>query len=304
LRDLRVYLYKPLSKQHKDPIIRAQYKVVQQALKVFINASYGVFGAETFSLYCPPMAECTTALGRHAIASTIKKAIEMNLPVLYGDTDSLFLWNPPKSKVQELMNWVLRNLGIDLDIDKEYKWAAFSERKKNYLGVFRDGKVDIKGLVGKKKNTPEFIKKLFYEILSDLSKADNIDQLEKTIDVIKEKTRESYLNLKKRRYPLDALAFKVTLSKDLKSYTKTTPQHVKAAIQLVKRGKIIGVGDTIMFVKTKDSEGVKPLQLARIDEIDTDKYLEYIQTTLEQILAPLGITFESIKKTKLLGEYM
>ena len=52
---------------------RQQYTVVSQALKVILNASYGVMGAEIFPLYFLPAAEATTAIGRHTILETIKK---------------------------------------------------------------------------------------------------------------------------------------------------------------------------------------------------------------------------------------
>ncbi len=294
LRDFRVHVYKVLAKKEPNPQLRRQYDVVQRALKVFINASYGVFGADTFPLYCPPVAESTTALGRHAIISSLKKATELNLVILYGDTDSLFLWNPSPEQVSELIKWSEKTLGIDLDVDKQYKWVAFSGRKKNYLGVYPDGRVDIKGLVGKKRNTPEFVKKLFTEMISILSRVDRVEQLDQARDDIRKITHDSYLKLKNRLFMLDELAFRVTLTKPLDSYVKTTPQHVKAARQLAKFGKQIEVGDVISFVKTRDSEGVKAIQLARIDEIDEEKYLEYIRTTAEQILEALGIPFDEI----------
>ena len=68
LRDLRVNYYKSLSK--KETLTddqRQQYTVVSQALKVILNASYGVMGAEIFPLYFLPAAEATTAIGRYTI---------------------------------------------------------------------------------------------------------------------------------------------------------------------------------------------------------------------------------------------
>jgi len=294
LRDLRVYIYKPLSKKAEDRVLRDQYTVVQQALKVFINASYGVFGADTFPLYCPPMAECTTALGRYSIAKTLTMAQSMGIPVLYGDTDSLFLWNPPEEKTEELVRRVMSELHIDLEVDKEYVWVAFSGLKKNYLGLTTKGTIDVKGLVGKKRNTPEFIKELFSNITSMLAKARSVEELEETISEVRKEVVESYHKLKEKMYPLDQLALRVTLSKPLKEYTKTTPQHVKAARQLARLGKRVEVGDIISYVKTRGREGVKPVQLARIDEVDTEKYVEYMRTALEQVLEALGISFDEI----------
>ncbi|HEY8110150.1 MAG TPA: DNA-directed DNA polymerase I, partial [Candidatus Nitrosotenuis sp.] len=54
LRDLRVNYYKILSKKAKTEEQRQLYTVVSQALKVILNASYGVMGAEIFPLYFLP----------------------------------------------------------------------------------------------------------------------------------------------------------------------------------------------------------------------------------------------------------
>ena len=73
LRDLRVNYYKSLAKKAKTQEQKEQYTVVSQALKVILNASYGVMGAEIFPLYFLPAAEATTAVGRYIITETIKK---------------------------------------------------------------------------------------------------------------------------------------------------------------------------------------------------------------------------------------
>lgn len=304
LRDLRVYIYKPLVKAAREEHLRHQYDAVQKALKVFINASYGVFGADTFPFYCPPVAECTAALGRYSIAMTLRKTHEMGIPVLYGDTDSLFLWNPTEDAVKKLISWVLESLLIDLEVDKVYKWIAFSGRKKNYIGAYVGGDVDIKGLLGKKRNTPEFIKKLFYDVVEVLGKADSIGEVEKAVRDIKGLTKEVYDRLRHNDLPLNELAFRITITKPLRAYVKTTPQHIKAARQLARLGKKVGVGDIITYVKVRSRDGVKAIQLARIDEIDQEKYVEQIKTALEQVLEALGTSFDEIIGVRLLEGFI
>ncbi|RLF25106.1 MAG: DNA-directed DNA polymerase I [Thermoprotei archaeon] len=302
LRDLRVRLYKKLAKSSSLPEEeREWYDVVQRALKVFINASYGVFGASTFPLYCPPVAESTTAIGRYAIKRTLEKAQELGLEVIYGDTDSLFIKNPPSEKVSNLIKWAEKELKIDLDVDKVYRYVTLSERKKNYLGVLESGSVEIKGLLGKKRNTPEFLKQAFANLIKILAEVRCERDFEEAKDKIRVIVHDCYMRLKNRRYSLEDLAFKMMLSKPLDQYIKSTPQHVKAAQQLVKVGYPVEAGDIIAFVKVKGSTGVKPVQLARIDEIDEEKYLAHIESTFEQVLDALGMSFnEVISGAKLL----
>ena len=165
LRDLRVNYYKNLSNdQSLTEDQRQQYTVVSQALKVILNASYGVMGAELFPLYFLPAAEATTAVGRHIIVKTIEKCEDSGITVLYGDTDSLFIKNPTEEQIVKVIEEAKKDHGVDLEVDKEYRYVVLSDRKKNYLGVTKKGKVDIKGLTGKKSHTPTFIKTIFYEL--------------------------------------------------------------------------------------------------------------------------------------------
>ena len=295
LRDIRVDYYKPLSK--KSSLMteeRELAKVVSQALKVILNASYGVMGAEIYPLYYLPAADATAALGRYSITYTIKKCKELGIDVVYGDTDSLFLKSPTDNQVRTITQWAEDDLGIELDLEKIYRYVAFSERKKNYLGVLPDGSVDVKGLTGKKSHTPPFIRKAFYETIDILSKVLTEGDFESAREEIKVSLREKYLLLRNKKIPIEDLAFNIVMSKSPKSYTKTRPQHVKAAEILVDHGREIKAGDIISFVKTTNTTGVKPVAIANIQDVDTKKYEAYMRNTFDQILSSLGYDFDEI----------
>jgi len=262
-------------------------------MKVYINAAYGVFGADTFPLYAPSVAESVTALGRRVITSTIKKAKELNLIVLYGDTDSLFIWNPDPKSLEELKKWVEEEFGLELETDKTYKFVAFA-LKKNYVGVLPNNEVDIKGMVGKKRNTPEFIKMLFSEIVNQITSIEDPEEAFKVIDSVRSKLEEYYIMLKYRLLTLDEVAFHMALTKPLSEYKKTTPQHVKAGLMLQRYGVNVTAGDIITFVKVKSKEGVKPIQLVKISEIDIQKYVEAMRSTLEQLFTALNISWDDV----------
>ncbi|MFH0848817.1 MAG: DNA-directed DNA polymerase I [archaeon] len=305
LRDLRVRYYKPKSRQSDLPEhVRGWYRVISDALKVTLNASYGVFGNENFALYCPPVAEATAAIGRYAIQQTVDKAVSLGLSVFYGDTDSLFLGTPTQEKLKELFDWSRSTLGMDLEIDKNYRYLALSSRKKNYLGVYPDGTVDVKGLTGKKRHIPEFLKKTFFEMIDILGEVESPSEFDKAKERIQGIVKESYLKLRRHEYSLEDLAFAMMLSKDPSHYTKTTPQHVKAANQLEANGIEVKSGDLIAFVKTKGEPGVKPIQLKPTwQEIDVAKYQEYLQSTFEQVLDALGLEYEELSGAKKLDTF-
>ena len=221
--------------------------------------------------------------------------------ILLHNTDSVFLLNPSDKQMEELSEWSKKELDLDLEEEKTYQFLALSDRKKNYLGIYKGTKyIDVKGLVVKKKNTPEFIKKAFNTLLDVLKNVTNNDQFlkarNKVIEIVKD-------NLKKIGKPdtfnLEDYAINISLKKKLNKYDKGIPQHVKAAQELQKAtGKEFQKGETITFVKTKGAAGAKAIELAKLQDIDPKKYRELLQSALEQVLDALGITFEEIKGIK------
>ncbi|MFX1593344.1 MAG: DNA-directed DNA polymerase I, partial [Promethearchaeota archaeon] len=301
-RDIRVKYFKPRSSdKNLTEKQRNYYLTIQQALKVFINGSYGVFGSQNFPLFCLPVAESTTGIGQYSIKQTINKAEQLGVEVLYGDTDSVFLKNPTKDQMMQISEWSKKELDLDLEEEKTYQFLALSERKKNYVGIYKDTKyTDIKGLVAKKKNTPEFIKTVFSEMIEILKSITNNGEFVKAKDKIIEIVRS---NLKKIGKPdtftLEDYAINIGLQKDLRSYTKVVPQHVRAALELREvTGKEYQKGETISFIKSKGTIGAKALELAKLQDIDTKKYKELLISALEQVLDALGITYEEIKGIK------
>lgn len=295
LRDLRVAHYKPLT---RDTTLnreeRELYSVVTQGLKVILNAGYGVTGFETFAFYCLPVAEATAALGRYAITQTIEKCRSLGISVIYGDTDSIFLESPSRDQILTVTKWADEQLGVELDLDKTYRYVAFSGRKKNYFGVFPDGTADIKGLTGRKSTTPEFLKKTFYSTLEVLSGVQNPEDFERARARIRELLTDTISKLKNRKIPVSELAFNVMMGKPTAKYSDTTPQHVRAAQQLERQGREIKAGDIISFVKTKAPPFVKPAELAKPEEIDVEKYIEYARSMFDQVLDALDFSFDEI----------
>ncbi|MEM1873059.1 MAG: DNA polymerase domain-containing protein, partial [Acidilobaceae archaeon] len=120
----------------KMPRDSPEYRLLderQKAIKVLANASYGYMGWVSARWYCRECAEAVTAWGRTLIKSAIAKARELGLPVVYGDTDSLFVLYD-ESKIEKLVEFVEEELGFDIKIDKVYKKVFFTEAKKRYVG--------------------------------------------------------------------------------------------------------------------------------------------------------------------------
>src|SRR5207302_3145810 len=89
-----------------------------------------------------------------------------------------------------------KELGMELEVDKNYRYVALSERKKNYLGVLPDNRVDIKGLTGKKRHTPEFIKATFNQLIEILGQVQTYPDFDQARIKIKDLVQDSYRKLR------------------------------------------------------------------------------------------------------------
>jgi len=203
--------------------------------------------------------------------------------------------------MKQISEWSKKELDLDLEEEKTYQFLALSDRKKNYVGIYKDTKfVDIKGLVAKKRNTPVFIKKVFSEMIEILKNITNNDEFLKAKDQIIEIVRDNLKKIgKPNTFTLEDYAINIGLQKDLKSYTKVVPQHVRAAKELRDiTGKEFQKGETIRFIKSKGTTGAKAIELAKLQDVDTKKYKELLISALEQVLDALGITYDEIKGIK------
>jgi len=309
LRDLRLGWYKQKAKdKNLKPAEKSWYKVVEQTIKVFMNASYGVFAAAGgFAFHCPSASEEVANIARSIISATADKAKELGIEVIYGDTDSLVIREQDQAKIKTLQDWAVKTFQIDLELDKEYRFMAFSSRKKNYLGVQMNGDIDIKGLTGKKSHTPQYFKKTFEEIKTVLKGVQKEEDIPKAKETISKLVLQSYKKLKQREWDnLADLAFHMTVNKKLSDYGRkkiskdgketriAIPQHIKAVHQLEAAGYAFEAGSTVSFVKTKNEDGVMALELATNEDVDVDKYLEFLKSTFGQILDPLELELDEI----------
>lgn len=314
IRDLRVNYFKRLSKDKtlsQDEL--ELYDAITQSSKVILNGAYGVIGSTSFNLFCLPVAESVTALGRNIIKKTMEYAESLGVKILYGDTDSVFAHKPNQEQIEKIIEFTKDNFNIDLEVDKKFRYVIFSQRKKNYFGVHEDGKLELKGLTGKKSNIPRYVKNCFYEMGEILKNVKNEQDLELRINDVKKLINKYVVNLKNQDYNLADLQFNIMLKDDIDSYGKVTnttnnlmgetieikngiPAHIKIAKELRDMGETIEINTYISFIKCKS--GAKLLQKTSKSDVDVKKYIDTMESTMEPICETLGINFqEAIKPT-------
>ncbi|HFC49596.1 MAG TPA: DNA polymerase II [Thermofilum sp.] len=266
----------------------------QKALKVIANATYGYCGWVGARWYKREVAEATTAWGRKFISETIRQARKIGLDVIYGDTDSVFV-RYDKAKVEDLVKWVERELGLEIKIDKIYKKVFFTEAKKRYCGLLPDGRIDVVGLEAVRGDWSDLAKdvqeKVIEIILKEESPQKAIEYVNKVIE-----------DLRKGNIPLHKLIIWKTITKRIEDYEVEAP-HVAAAKILVQMGYQISKGEKIGYIVCKDgekiSERAKPYIIVNdYDEVDVEYYINnQIVPAALRILGYFGV-----KETQLVGK--
>ncbi|MEM3570760.1 MAG: DNA polymerase domain-containing protein [Candidatus Bathyarchaeia archaeon] len=248
-----------------------EFKILKErekAIKIITNACYGYAGWVGARWYMREVAESTAALGRAAIKEVIEIAKKLELKVIYGDTDSIFVEND-RNKINKLLEAIKEKLGLEIKTDKIYQRIIFTEAKKRYAGLLLDGSLDVVGL--------EVVR-------GDWSEASRIVQ-EKVLELIlKEKTpkkaiefvRQYIADLNAKKVPLKDLIIWKAISKPIEEYEVRSP-HIEVAKKLVKEGWEVSPGDKVGYVIVKGPgklfEKAKPYIFASIEEIDYEYYI-------------------------------
>jgi DNA polymerase I len=338
LKDTRLLYFKPWSKDKTlTKKSRDTYKAIEQGVKIFVNVSYGVLSHKGFGFYCPPVSESITAHARQSITKLAIKAEEMNgnnliriaeehkveplealeyidadkKKILIGDTDSL-AGHFTNEEVEELKKFSEEELECELELEITAPLAIF-HKKKNYILVDEDGEVEVKGMLGKKRNTPPISTKCFDEFKDILSSAVKND------DIYEDRIRKETVELVRRYYnkiwygegDIRDYAFEVRMTKKFSEY-KVSPQHVAAAMKWVEAVKkntialrttsadqIVPAGSYIKYVK-KSKSGIKgkcdsiPIQLATKDDIGHSFYHENLLSVMGQVMEALNINEKEV----------
>ena len=272
-----------------------EYRVLderQRALKILANASYGYMGWTGARWYCKQCAEAVTAWGRNLIKQAIEFARRLGLKVVYGDTDSLFVYYDV-DKVNQLIEFVERNLGFEIKIDKIYRRVFFTEAKKRYAGLLYDGRIDIVGFEAVRGDWCELAKEVQWNVAEVILKTGNVN---KAIEYVRETSRM----LRQGKVPLEKLIIWKTLSKRLEEYEHEAP-HVVAARRAVKAGYKVSTGDKIGYVIVKGRGRIsqRAYPYFMIDDygvIDKDYYIDHqlIPAAL-RILGYFGVSERRLK---------
>ena len=302
--------------QQRDIAKRQNDGVRSQAIKILMNSFYGVLGTNGCRFYDSRLTSSITMRG-HEIMQTTQQWIEdLGYTVIYGDTDSIFVWVEDKMdfdeyreigiRLQTEMNkkWQLRlqqafNLDCQLELEFETHFSRFlmptvrgsdAGSKKRYAGTIGTGdseKLVFKGLETVRTDwtalAREFQTTLFQMVFHQQDPTEFITEI---VDETLGGKRD------------EDLVYRKQLRRKLNLYVKNVPPHVKAArladARNEKLGKPLRYQNKGWVAYLLTVNGPEPAEY-RESPIDYQLYVEkQLKPVADGILPFINMDFDSI----------
>jgi DNA polymerase elongation subunit (family B) len=307
--DKRLY-YKKMKKDASGSRLREVYDNRQTALKWILVTCFGYLGYKNakFGTVDGHIGVC--AFGREALLKASHTAEERGFEVIHGIVDSLWLKKPDASleDYENLCQIITEQTGIPINFEGRYKWIVFLPSKTHprigvlnrYYGVMEDGKIKVRGLEIRRRDTPRFVFDAQTEMINTLATANNTVELRKKIPLALEIVRTYRQKLLDGEVPVEDLIITKRMSRKPERYRQHVSQVI-AAEQLIREGTEVHAGNSVRFLFThsKDKRHERRVKAAQLIEKgiepDTEKYLMLLYSAAANMLSFDGYTTESIR---------
>jgi DNA polymerase I len=227
--------YKKLMREADDPDTKLGYNMLQMAVKVAVNAIYGLTGSKIvagqWSSY--PIAQCITYLGREAITMLVKESEKRGYKALAGHTDSVYV-QVPFDEAEELCSTLTDIAQNEMNLpylDVEFEaffpyWFTAATKNRNF-GIKSwppedEGDMKVTGFEMKAANAPPLSKNLQREVFTMI--CNGADE-----KVVFDKIRPIVKRVYSGECEIDDVVAYGRVQKKLDEYDKVVPNVAKAA---------------------------------------------------------------------------
>ena len=306
--------YKRRMRESPDPELREVYDRRQSALKWILVTCFGYLGYRNARFGRIEAHESVTAFARENLLRATQIAEEKGFEIVHGIVDSLWVKKPgaPESEFVSLCEKVERDVGLPISLEGLYRWIAFLPSRvrpgvpvlNRFYGAFRDGRLKVRGVLMRRRDTPEFIRRAQGEMLDKVAKAWDAKEFQERIPEALSVVPKYAGDLVSFRVRAEDLAIYRQLSRHPLAY-EVGARTAIAARQMLDAGIELQPGQTIAYVVT-DAEAKNPnlrvraLPLAgKKAKYDGRWYLDLLLGAGEELFGLFGYTKEKIAAEKL-----
>ncbi|WP_339435594.1 DNA polymerase II [Pseudomonas orientalis] len=221
---------------------------LSQALKIIMNAFYGVLGSSGCRFFDTRLASSITMRGHQIMRQTRELVEAQGYEVIYGDTDSTFVWlgsahsNEDASRigqalVQHVNDWWRSHLhteyGLQSALELQYETHFSRFLMPTIRGAEEGSKKRYAGLVVRADGSEEMVYKGLETVRSDWSPLARQFQQELYRRIFHRQPHQEYVREYVRRTLSgeldDLLIYRKRLRRALHDYERNVPPHVRAA---------------------------------------------------------------------------
>ncbi|PYC44858.1 DNA polymerase II [Pseudomonas soli] len=290
---------------------------LSQALKIIMNAFYGVLGSSGCRFFDPRLASSITMRGHQIMRQTRALIEARGFDVIYGDTDSTFVWlkgahdeegaaRIGRELVAEVNQWWRRHLaetlGLDCALELQYETHYRRFLMPTIRGADEGSKKRYAGLVRRLDGSEEMVYKGLESVRTDWSPLARQFQQELYGRVFRGQPYRDYVRGYIERTLAgeqdELLIYRKRLRRPLADYQRNVPPHVRAARLADEYNARLGRplqyqrGGWISYVIT--TAGPEPLENCQAP-LDYDHYLtRQLQPVADAILPFVGDDFAAL----------
>ena len=290
---------------------------LSQALKIIMNAFYGVLGSSGCRFFDTRLASSITLRGHEIMLRTRQLIEAQGHTVIYGDTDSTFVWlrrahgqqeaaQIGRALVDHVNQWwrehVQQQYGLESALELQFETHYKRFLMPTIRGAEEGSKKRYAGLVTRADGTDEMVYKGLETVRTDWSPLARQFQQELYLRIFNRKPYQEYVRDYVRKTLAgefdDRLIYRKRLRRTLDDYQRNVPPHVRAARIADEyndqqgRPRQYQNGGWISYVITV--AGPEPLEI-RSAPIDYDHYVtRQLQPVADAILPFVDDDFSTL----------
>jgi DNA polymerase I len=290
-------------KAETDPQMKEFYDGLQAAIKVLMNAFYGVLASSFYRFNDPKVGASITAFARERIKGIIGELEAEGVKVVYADTDSVF-FQSPSAGLQESLDFARKTAErfsrgrISMEVDKIYETLFSHGKKKRYAGKVAwpedlRGEMVVRGYEIRRTDAFDLQSEAQGRVFEKILDRDQDGSIALAKQIVAEVRLGTPTLANPERDPIEALVISRTVKEENQYVNPNSMSNVIAARKLEEMGEEFMPGMKVSWIVTDSKRSpmeVEPYVSGRPFEKrpDWEYYARRVSQTLAYITEVYG----------------